>query len=114
MKKLPDIMSHSQFQKFTENGYFTIRRTDKFCAGNFTDQTIEQILMRMIKAPGGLAHGRGITPSTQAKLVHVLPRCNALEDFCSVHTHTHQISTMTFMLQIHLEIQLILPPYSTG
>lgn len=45
----------------------------------------------MIKAPGGLAHGRGITPSTQAKLVHVLPKCTPicreLEIFCEVHTY---------------------------
>ena len=85
-------MSQDQFTKFTSGGYFTIRRNSKFWSGNFTDQTIEQVLMRMLKAPGGLAHGRGITPSTQAKLVHVLPRCvpicSSLEEFCGVHTQT--------------------------
>ena len=43
--------------------------------------------MRMLKAPGGLAHGR----ATHAKLIHVYPRCiprvNAIEDLCYVHTH---------------------------
>ena len=94
MKSLPEIMSPEQFQQFTKDGYFTIRRKDKFWSGNFTDQTIEQFLMRMLKAPGGLAHGRGITPATQAKLIHVYPRCipivNAIEDFCNVHTHNSE------------------------
>ena len=91
MKELPDIMGKDQFMKFTEGGYFTIRRSDIFWNGNFTDQTIEQVLMRLLKAVGGVAHGRGITPSTQARLVHTMPKCvpicNALENFCDVHTH---------------------------
>ena len=81
--KLPDIMSVDQFRKLSEGGYFTIRRSHRFWSGNFTDQTIEQFLMRQLKAPGGLAHGRGLTACTQAKFVHVIPRCvpicNALE-----------------------------------
>ena len=59
---------------------------------NFTDQTIEQFIMRMLKAPGGLAHGRGIPDSTQTKCVHIMPRCipicSYLESFCGVHTQT--------------------------
>ena len=50
-------MGEEQFRSFPEDGYFTIKRTDKFWGGNFTEQTIEQILMRMLKAPSGLAHG---------------------------------------------------------
>ncbi|KAL8625264.1 hypothetical protein ACOMHN_030022 [Nucella lapillus] len=92
MKKLPELMGDAQFRKFTQDGYFTIRRKDKFWGGNFTDQTIEQVLMRMLKVSGGLAHGRGITHSTLSKWVHVIPRCvpicNSLEDFCGVHTQT--------------------------
>lgn len=92
MKQIPDILTPNQLRNFTVDGYFTIRRTDRYWSGNFSDQTIEQVLMRMLKAQGGLAHGRGITPSTQAKLVHVLPKCvpicNALESFCNVHAQT--------------------------
>jgi hypothetical protein len=92
MRMLPQVMDRDQFQKLTTEGYFTVRRSDKLWSGNFTDQIIEQELMRMIKAPGGLAHGRGITLSTQAKLVYVLPKCipiwNALELFCGVHVQT--------------------------
>ena len=48
--------------------------------------------MGMLKAPGGLAHGPGITDSTQTKWVHVMPRCiticSYLESFRGVHTQT--------------------------
>ena len=55
-------------------------------SGGFTDQTIEQMLIRMLKVRGGLAHGRGIisyTTCRQAKYVHFLlqtvPVCDSLE-----------------------------------
>lgn len=48
--------------------------------------------MRMLKTRGGLKHGRGITSSTQAKMVHVLPKtvpvCEAVEDFCGIYSQT--------------------------
>ena len=91
---LPDQMLPMQFKRLSEEGYFTIRRSHRFWSGNFTDQIIEQLLMRKLKAPGGLAHGHGLTPSTQAKFVHVIPQCapicNALEDFCGVRSRTSE------------------------
>ena len=48
--------------------------------------------MGMLNASGGLAHGPGITDSTQTKWGHVIPRCfpicSYLESFCGVHTQT--------------------------
>ena len=92
MKGLMDIMSAEQYYAFTKRGYFTIRRTDKFWSGNFSDQTIEQDLMRLLKTSGGMAHGRGITDSTLSKWVHAMPRCipicDALESFTGVHSNT--------------------------
>ena len=94
MKMLPDQMQPKQLKRLSEEGYFTIRRSHRFWSGNFTDQTIEQLLMRQLKAPGGLAHGRGLTPSTQAKFVHIIPQCapicNPLEDFCGVQYRTSE------------------------
>ena len=91
MKDLEGTMSAEQFYNYTERGFFTIRRTEKFWSGNFSDQTIEQNLMRLLKT-SGVAHGRGITDSTIAKWVHAVPRCipicDALEDFTGVHSHT--------------------------
>ena len=49
---------------FVEYGYFTIRRTDKLWSGVWSDMTIEQVLMRVMKASGGLTGGWGISEST--------------------------------------------------
>ena len=50
--------------------------------------------MRMLKSRGGLAHGRGVTPSTQSKIVHIIPQtvpiCESLEVFSGVHSNTYQ------------------------
>ena len=47
-----EIMTEAQFRTFTKDGYFTIRRKDKFVFrgwGDFTDQIIEQVLVRKLK-----------------------------------------------------------------
>lgn len=90
MEDLGRKMSPADHQKFTNGGYFTIRRTDCFWGGNFSDQTIEQELMRLLKTSGGMTHGRGITDSSLMKWVHALPFsivvCVALEVLTGVHT----------------------------
>ena len=94
MESLDKCMPVDEYKLFTESGYFTIRRQDAFWAGNFSDQTIEQFLMRTLKTSGGMTHGRGITDSTLTKWVHALPRCapicDALEQFTGVHTGTSE------------------------
>ena len=90
MDNLENKMSADQYQKFTEKGYFSIHRTEHSWGGNFSDQTIEQDLMRLLKTAGGMSHGRGITDSSLSKWVHSLPYCipicDALETFTGVHT----------------------------
>ena len=49
---------HKQFVMF---GYHTVRRSDCFRAGIWTDLAIEQILMRSMKSHGGTT--RGTSPS---------------------------------------------------
>src|SRR6478609_9579178 len=66
MKSIQSTMHEDEYKKFTKNGYFTVRRTDQFWGGNFTDQTIEQDLMRLFKSLGGMTSGRGIADSTLA------------------------------------------------
>ena len=92
MRDLPNIMSEDQYKAYIQQSYYTIRRSHRFWSGIFTDQTIEQTLMRSINAPGGLSHGRGLTESTQASFVHAIPRCipicHSLEEFCNVHPQT--------------------------
>ena len=49
MEKLKEKIPEEEFKLIKDKGFFTIRRTDAFWSGNFSDQTIEQCLMRMLK-----------------------------------------------------------------
>ena len=48
-----------------QQGYYTIRRSDRFWAGLWTDLVIEQSLMRTAKSRGVLTRGGGITESVR-------------------------------------------------
>lgn len=61
-RDLPNKMDPDEFYKFTKLGYWTSRRVQKFFSGIFTDQTIEQTLMRRCNLKGGLFL-RGVTDS---------------------------------------------------
>jgi len=90
METLESKMSDTEFLHFSKGGYFTVRREDRLWSGNFTDQTIEQNLMRMFKSSGGMTHGRGIAESTITKWIHAMPHfipvCEAIEQFANIHT----------------------------
>ena len=92
MDDLSEKNSADQLKQFTTSGYFTICRSEHFWSGNFTDQTIEQELMRLLKTSGGITHGRGITDSSLMKWVnalpHTIPICDALEKFTGTHATT--------------------------
>ncbi|KAK3895921.1 hypothetical protein Pcinc_000394 [Petrolisthes cinctipes] len=49
MNSIEQVMASEEYKLFTAKGYFTIRRGSEFWSGNFSDQTIEQFLMRMLK-----------------------------------------------------------------
>lgn len=88
MRKLKDTINDDyEFTRFTE-GLFTIRRTDKFWSGVWSDMTIEQVLMRSMKTQGGLTHGRGLSESVLTKfvltMIILVEVCNAMENFCNV------------------------------
>ena len=89
MNGLKDRIPGQKYKQFTEKGYFTIRRENVYFNGNFSDQTIEQDLMRPLKAQGGFSHGRGISDSTISQRVHAIPYCilicHYLEEFTGVH-----------------------------
>ena len=63
MLNLVNIMAPDEYDMFTSRGFFTVRRSDKYWCGIWTDMTIEQVLMRSLKTSGGLTCGRGISPS---------------------------------------------------
>ena len=89
MQRLNELLPSEDFKKYTTQGYFTIRRTNKFWSGIWTDMTIEQVLMKMMKIQGGLTRGRGITQSTLVYFISALPPCipimEALEKLSGVY-----------------------------
>lgn len=95
MENLQSRMSSQEYENFVSKGYFTIRRSDKFWSGIWSDQTIEQTLMRSMKSSGGLTHGRGVTDSVIAKWILATPILNTvsekIEDYCKIsYSHSDQ------------------------
>lgn len=90
MDSLQEKMTPEEFIKFTKNGFFTIRRTEKHWCGVWSDMTIEQTLMRNKKSVGGITHGRGVTASVLQKWIYGLPVayhvCESMERFCGIET----------------------------
>ncbi|KAL4720304.1 hypothetical protein ACJJTC_001834 [Scirpophaga incertulas] len=91
MTCLREKMPANEFKKFTDEGYFTIRRTNKFWSGIMSDQTIEQTLNRESKICGGICK-RGANDNVAARWtmssVHMQNICEQIEDFCDIHSGT--------------------------
>lgn len=83
----PDV-----YESFTTKGFFTIRRSERFWSGIWTDMCIEQMLMRSLKTTGGLTRGRGITEHTLNSWVETAPASvvinDALEMFFGVNSQS--------------------------
>lgn len=88
MLQLKNDMDRNEYEMFTSGGYFTIRRSDKFWSGVWSDMIIEQFLMRSMKTQGGLTHGRGMGDGVIAKfvltMIILIEVCNSMETFCDV------------------------------
>jgi hypothetical protein len=63
------------FEQFTQHGYHTVRRSDRYWAGLWTDLVIEQVVMKSLKSRGGLTHGAGMTESVRLTWVHSMHKC---------------------------------------
>ena len=63
------------YSMFSQNGYHTVRRSDRTWAGLSTDLVIEQVMMKSLKSRGGLTHGRGVTESVRLQWVHSMHKC---------------------------------------
>ena len=57
------------------SGLHVVRRSDRLWAGLSTDLVIEQVLMRSLKASGGLTRGRGFTEQQQLIWLLSMPAC---------------------------------------
>lgn len=73
MDTLEDSHPHV-FNKFLE-GLFVLRRSENYWAGIYSDLYIEQVLMRNVKAVGGLTRGRGFEQSTSLIWLLSSPAC---------------------------------------
>lgn len=91
MVKLVEVLTPEEYQQFVIQGFFTIRRTDEFWSGVWTDMVIEQDLMRILKIIGGLTQGRHFNEGNAAiflsNTITVLDICKGVEIFCS---YVHQ------------------------
>ena len=56
MLNLKSKMDPTDYEKFVTYGYFTIRRSEKFWSGIWSDMSIEQTLMRTMKCTSGLPY----------------------------------------------------------
>lgn len=97
MMDLPQKMKKEEFERFSRDGYFSIRRSARNWSGIWTDMVIEQSLMRPMKSIGGLTHGRGITQNTLLRWTSSIPLCTeitrAIERFCGKSLKTSEQHT---------------------
>lgn len=94
MKNLETTMDVHEYHKFTDGGFFTSRRTNAYYSGIFSDQTIEQTLMRSMSVEGG-PFKRGATSSVVFKwikgIIFTKDMIEDLEQFCNVEfSKSHQ------------------------
>ena len=80
-------------QCFLEKGYHTIRRSDRYWAGLWSDLIIEQVLMRTLKSRGGLSRGRGMSDSVIVMWIYSMHRLAGIHNAMSNLTgQIHQTS----------------------
>lgn len=85
-------MTDHEYHLYAEQGYFTIRRTDKPWSGVWSDMTIETTLNRFFGTD--LRHGRGVTPSVVARYLGAMPSAftimESLEEYCGITTKSSE------------------------
>lgn len=97
MYGLEQLMPTKEYESFTKRGFFTIRRSEKYWSGLWTDLTIEQTLMRMMKSRGGLTRGRGMEECVVEKWILGMSAtfeiCSAMEEYASVYYNSNELHT---------------------
>lgn len=94
MHQLQGSIPPRDYRHFVGTGFFTIRRSEKYWSGIWSDMTIEQTLMRGMKTKGGLTGGRGYTDSVLTKWTKGLPVMQrvsqSVEEFVDVISSTSE------------------------
>ena len=77
--------THPELYEQFSRGFHTVRRSDKYWAGLWTDLVIEQVMMRALKSRGGLSRGRGVSESVRLLWVNSMHRCAGIHNaMCSL------------------------------
>lgn len=92
MHSLPNKMTKVEFDRYA-SGYFTIKRSNKFCSGTSPDMVIEQTANREFKMMGGIVQ-RGFTDDVLSSYVLTKPALSliteAIEDFSGIAFFTSE------------------------
>ena len=92
MRELP--VSHPWLHnEFAKHGFHTVRRSDRYWSGLWTDLVIEQVLMRAVKSRGGLTRGRGVTDSVRMTWIHSMHQCAEVRNAMTHLTDLHNTCT---------------------
>lgn len=87
-EELEGKMTETEYYSYANNGYFTIRRSDKPFSGLWSDMIIECTLNRFFGTD--LRHGRGVMPSVVTRYLAAMPSAFSimenLENYCGVRT----------------------------
>lgn len=90
----PDI-----HEKYTNDGFHTIRRSDRFWGGLWSDLIIEQVMMRSLKSRGGLTRGRGVTETVRLFWIH------SMHGAASVHNSMTELTNASHITsEQHIEL----------
>ena len=83
----------SLYKSFKENGYHTIRKSNRYWAGLWSNSVIEHMMMKSIKSRGGLTRARGMTGSVRHQWVHANHARAAIHDAMTKITNLSLLSS---------------------
>ena len=91
MRKLPS--THPWLHQTFVEEYHTVQRSERQCAGWWTNIVIEQVQIRSLKSRGGPTGGRGMTDSVRQQWVYSTQACAAIRDAMTSLTGKHHVTT---------------------
>ena len=75
------------YMSFATHGYHTVRRSDRYWTGLWSDLIIEQVLMRSLRSRVGLTTGRGVAESVRLTWLKSMERCAEVHESLSILTN---------------------------
>ena len=92
------------YKPFSEHGFHSVRRSDRYWAGLSTDLIIEQVMMRSIKSRSGLIRSPGFTETVRLMWLYSMYSCAQVHDaMTSLTDLAHRTSEQHVELTCTLE-----------